>query len=287
MLDIANLEFQRLDLAGLKSLVGLAIEEGWNPGPHDADAFWSADPEGFYGFYHENELIAGGAIVSYEGAFGFMGLFIVKQDYRAQGIGRKLWYKRRDMLLSRLKEGASIGMDGVVAMQPFYQEGGFELAFRDQRYEKIGLALDISPQVSPIEEKDIPDILRYDEPCFGVPRHRFMQSWLSLPDRWTFKYSTGNEIQGYAVVRKVSSGYKIGPLFADHNEIAEALYRACLNAAVGEPVYFDIPLVNQEAVNIVKKYNAKYVLECGRMYYSHPPEIDMKKVYGITTFELG
>ena len=47
------------------------------------------------------------------------GLFIVKPEYRAMGIGRKLWYQRRDLLISRLHNNASIGMDGVVAMQPF------------------------------------------------------------------------------------------------------------------------------------------------------------------------
>ena len=53
-------------------------------------------------------------------------------------MGSKLWYKRRDALLARLNEGASIGMDGVVDMQPFYEKGGFQIAFRDERHEKIG-----------------------------------------------------------------------------------------------------------------------------------------------------
>ena len=79
-----------------------------------------------YGFHLNDQLVAAGAVVSYQGAFGFMGLFIVHPDFRGQGIGNKLWYLRRDLLLSRLNEGASIGMDGVVAMQPFYQKGGFD-----------------------------------------------------------------------------------------------------------------------------------------------------------------
>ena len=24
-----------------------AEEEGWNPGPHDADVYWATDPDGF------------------------------------------------------------------------------------------------------------------------------------------------------------------------------------------------------------------------------------------------
>ena len=76
-------------------------------------------------------------------------------------------------------------------------------------------------------------------------------------------------------------------MFADNDAIAEELYKACLNAAVGEPVFLDIPVINQGAVALVKKYGAKYTFECARMYYGDVPNIDTNKVYGITTFELG
>ena len=121
MLDINKLKYRKLDLPGLKTLVKWARIEGWNPGPYDANVFWATDPDGFFGFYFDNSLVAGGAIVSYNGEFGFMGLFIVKQEYRNLGIGKKLWYLRRDRLLTRLNDNASIGMDGVANMQSFYR----------------------------------------------------------------------------------------------------------------------------------------------------------------------
>ena len=94
-------------------------------------------------------------------------------------------------------------------------------------------------------------------------------------------------MKGFAVIRKVNVGYKIGPLFADNDWIAEELYRACLNSAQGEPIYFDIPVINKGAVQLVKKYKAKYTFECARMYYGPVPKIKIDKVFGITTFELG
>lgn len=287
MFQIEELQFEKLDLDGVKVLVQWAENEGWNPGPHDAEVFWSTDPDGFYGYYKDGELIAGGAIVSYDGAFGFMGLFIVKIEHRSHGIGRQLWYQRRDMLLSRLQEGASIGMDGVAAMQPFYEKGGFEIAFRDERYEKMGMAFPIDKNISPIDENDLPSILAYDKQCFGFSRPQFMIPWLKLPGNKTFKYTEEGQLRGFAIVRKTKTGYKVCPLFADNDTIAEKLYEACLNAVTGEPLYLDIPLTNQGAVNLVKKYNATYVFECARMYYGKAPNIDMDKVFGITTFELG
>ena len=284
---LGKLEFRRLDLEGLKTLVNWAKLEGWNPGPFDAEVFMETDPDGFFGFYLNNSMVAGGAIISYNGDFGFMGLFIVKPEHRGNGIGRKLWYLRRDKLIDRLKGNAPIGMDGVVGMQSFYQKGGFKIAFKDERYEKMGIALAVSNNIAPVENKDFNEITDYDRNYFGFSRPQFLKPWLNLPGNKKYKYIDNNNIKGYVVLRKASLGHKIGPLFADNDKIAEELYRACLNAVVGEPVYFDIPLINSGAVKIVKKYKARYVFECARMYYGNPPKVDMNKVYGITTFELG
>lgn len=286
-MNINDLQFKKLDFNGLKTLIEWAKAEGWNPSPYDAEVFWATDNDGFYGFFYDGELIAGGAIVSYNGQFGFMGLFLVKSAFRANGIGRKLWYKRRDMLLSRLEKGAAIGMDGVVAMQPFYQKGGFEIAFKDERYEKIGQAFDVHQNISTIHENDFENVLAFDKRGFGFARPQFLKPWLNMPNNHCFKFVENDILKGFAVLRKANFGYKIAPLFAENPVVAEELYKACLNAAIGETVYLDIPVINENAVNLVKKYDAKYVFECGRMYYGEPPKIDFDLVFGITSFELG
>jgi GNAT superfamily N-acetyltransferase len=282
-----DLQFRLLDLDGLKTLVNWAAQEGWNPGPHDAEVFFATDPEGFYGFFDHDEMIAGGSIVSYQKAFGFMGFFIVKPEYRASGIGRKLWYLRRDTLLARLNPGAAIGMDGVVAMQSFYKKGCFEIAFRDERHEKTGTAFEINNHITPINDEDFEAVMVYDLQCFGFERPQFMKPWIKLPESYTFKFVENGEIKGFAVLRKATKGYKICPLFADDPTIATELYKACLNAVPGEPVYLDIPVINQAAVELTKAFNTTYVFECARMYYGKPPEIAVDKIFGITTFELG
>jgi GNAT superfamily N-acetyltransferase len=287
MKAIDTLELQMLDTASIRTLVDWAKQEGWNPGQYDFEVFRRSDPEGFYGFYHNNELIAGGAVVSYNGEFGFMGLFIVRPEFRGKGIGKKLWIQRRNLLLKRLNEGAPIGMDGVVDMQPFYERGGFRTAFRDERYECHGSHSELNGNISQIRPDDLEMILKYDTDCFGFERKAFMQEWLFMPDSYSFKFTANEALSGIAVIRKVHSGYKIGPLFADSEEVAEALYRACLNYAPDDLVYLDIPTPNENASKLMKKYDAKYVFECARMYHGKPPVIDLNKIYGITTFELG
>ncbi len=285
--NLEQLHFQKLDLNGLKTIMNWANQEGWNPGPYDADIFWVTDPDGFYGYYQNGDLIAGGFIVSYNEEFGFMGGFIVNPQYRSLGIGRKLWYQRRDMLLSRLNEGASIGMDGILAMQPFYEKGGFEIAFRDERYQKIGEKFEIDTNISTINDEDIESILTYDKQCFGFSRPQFLIPWLKQPKGKTFKYVENGKLTGYAFVRKANTGYKICPLFADNYTIAEELYKACLNSVAGESLFIDVPMINQAAIDLIKSYNTTNVFECARMYYGKAPDVKIDKIFGMTTLEVG
>lgn len=279
--------FRRLAFAELEVLVQWAAQEGWNPGLDDAELFWHTDPEGFYGYFEGDCMIGGGSIVSYDGLFGFMGFFIVHPDYRAHGIGRSLWMERRTTLLNRLQVGAAIGMDGVMAMQGFYQKGGFQIAFRDERYVRLGASFEPNPHIRRITEADYETVAKMDTACFGVPRDAFLRPWLFAPHAQSFCYSDAMGLQGYAVVRKCQEGYKIGPLFAESTAVARALYEACLNAAPGESVYLDIPTTHEGALQLVADYGATYVFECARMYYGTPPETKAAAVFGISSFELG
>lgn len=287
MTSFNNLTWKKLNFEHVETLLDWAREEGWNPGPHDAKAYWHADPDGFYGYVEGDDLIAGGAIISYSGLYGFMGLFIVRKDYRGNGLGRKLWNKRRDLLLERLLPKSSIGMDGVVEMQSFYQRGGFEIAFRDMRYEFTGASYSVDPRIKTGNYEVLNKILEYDETCFGAPRDRFLKYWIDLPDSQFFTWFEGGFLKGYAIIRKAYEGFKVCPLFADNPEIAEELFKACLNAVNGQKLYIDVPETQHQAVSMVDHFGGKYVFECARMYHGTPPSVPMEKIFGLTTFEIG
>jgi hypothetical protein len=186
-----------------------------------------------------------------------------------------------------LKENASIGMDGILAMQPFYQKGGFNIAFRDERFELLGKAYSFSDHVSTIELEDFSEILKYDKLHFGFQRTLFLNQWLTMPESKVIKYKHNNEIKGYAVIRPAEKGYRIGPLFAQDDSIAEELLKCCLSFATEDSVFLDIPTINENAMKLVKKYDGKYIFECARMYHGQAPDLPINHIYGITSFELG
>ena len=268
-------------------LVGWAADEGWNPGLHDAELFWAADPEGFVGAEVEGELIGGGAIISYGGRFGFMGLFIVRPEFRRRGLGSRLWHARVGMLRSRLEAGATIGMDGVFEMQEWYARGGFRFSHRSLRYEGVGKDGPMAPGVVPASEVKLERIAAYDARCFPTPREAFLRAWLAQPDGLALAVVDGERVKGFGVARRCREGVKIGPHFADDSDVAESLYASLATLAPDEPVFIDVPEVNAWAMALARRHRMLEVFGTARMYLGPEPPLVGSRIFGITTFELG
>src|SRR6478609_7753734 len=71
--------------------IDLAANEGWNPGVHDAAVFHAADPQGFLIGRVDGRPVGCISAVSYEGRFGFIGLYIVLPEHRGKGYGIEMW----------------------------------------------------------------------------------------------------------------------------------------------------------------------------------------------------
>jgi GNAT superfamily N-acetyltransferase len=268
-------------------LLAWAAAEGWNPGLHDASAFWAADPEAFIAAELEGRLVGGGAITSYDGEFGFMGLFIVRPEHRRQGLGSRLWHARVQLLRGRLRAGATIGLDGVEAMARWYAEGGFVASHRTIRYRALGVAGGTAEGVVPAARVPYASIAAYDRRCFPAPRERFLQAWLTQPDALALAVSDRGRLRGYGVVRRCRVGAKIGPLFADDAETAERLYTSLAAFAPGEQVVIDVPEVNAWAMALARRHRMGVDFSVVRMYLGGAPRLDEARIFGTTTFELG
>jgi hypothetical protein len=270
-----------LDLA-----VDWAAAEGWNPGLRDADAFWAADPGGFWLAELDGEPIASISVVRYGPAFAFLGFYIARPEFRGQGHGLALW--RAGM--AHLGDGPCIGLDGVVAQQENYRKSGFALAQRNIRFgaERVlppapAAGLAVVPAASP----GFAAIAAYDGTCFQVPRDAFLKAWLSLPGHVALTVLREGQVAGYGVVRPCRVGAKIGPLFADGPAEAAALFAALAAAAPAGQLFLDVPEPNAAAMDLARAAGMAPVFETARMYTRPPPPVRAERIFGITSFELG
>lgn len=264
----------------------MAAAEGWNPGLADIDIAWDIDPDAFIALRRGDELVGGGTIFSYEGRFGFMGLFIVRPEFRGAGLGTVLWHHRLDRLRQRLNPGASIGMDGVFAMVPFYERGGFKLAWRDLRFE--GLAQGArDPVALTLAQVDFDELDRYDQRHVPTPRRRFLERWVNQPGAGVAALCEGGALVGYGVVRPCRVGHKIGPVFADRPDLAETLVRSLMARVEGQRVQLDVPQANAAAVDMALRLGLAEAFGCARLFHGFQPQLPVDSIFGVTSFEFG
>ncbi|MGZ4955631.1 MAG: GNAT family N-acetyltransferase [Methylobacter sp.] len=279
-----NYKIRTMSRNEINMAIDWAATEGWNPGLYDAECFYATDPEGFLVGELNNEPIAIISSVKYGQAFGFVGFYIVKPEYRGQGYGIQIW----NAGLKRLS-GRNVGLDGVVAQLDNYKKSGFKLAYRNMRYEGLsGGGQAVNPEIIDLSQLYFDTVKAYDQPFFPDQRARFLKPWLNQPESIALGIMQKGRLSGYGVVRPCRSGYKIGPLFADSPELAEALFSALKSRVEPEkPIYLDIPELNQDAVALAKKHNMQLVFETARMYTGVFPDLPLNRLFGVTTFELG
>lgn len=262
--------------------IDLAAEEGWNPGISDAGSFYSADPDGFFISELDGEPIGCISAVSYGGSYGFIGLYIVKPEYRGRGYGIKLWDAAMGYLGDR-----NIGLDGVIAQQEDYKKSGFKLAYRNIRYTGTAPGSKAAERVTDLNDVPFEDLVEYDGNIFSVRRPGFLKGWVARPGGAAVAVLEEGRLAGYGVIRECRAGYKIGPIFADDGTIAEDLFNALSSKAHGKPVFLDVPEINKDAVRLAEKYGMQPVFETARMYTKPVDTSPVRKVFGVTTFELG
>ncbi|MFW9997907.1 MAG: GNAT family N-acetyltransferase [Candidatus Odinarchaeota archaeon] len=261
-----------------------AAKEGWNPGRHDAECYFEADPNGFIIGMFGEEPIATISAIKYGRTFGFIGFYIVKPEYRNMGYGIQIWNAALKYL-----EGRNIGLDGVVTQQSNYKKSGFKLAYRNIRYEGIADHR-VFPASDIVNLSELPfdTIDSYDAPFFPENRSKFINTWISKDNCHSLGIMQNGKFSGYGVIRLCRVGYKIGPLFADNPELAEFLFMALKSKAeTGKPIFLDVPEVNQSAVVLAERCNMKISFETARMYKKEVPDMPLNRIFGVTSFEIG
>jgi GNAT superfamily N-acetyltransferase len=283
----AGYSFGQMAADELPVLAGWAQAEGWNPGVGDLEVAWSVDPDAFLALRSvDGELAGAGTVLSYDGAMGFMGLFIVRDDLRGHGLGTKLWHHRVRVLSERLRPGAPNGMDGVFDMVPFYEQGGFVLSHRDLRFEGAASG---TPGPDVVDAAPVPfnQLAAFDAAHLGVDRSAFLRAWSDRPGVQSFAVTDDEGVSGYAVLRPCASGFKTGPFLATTPAVAEQLLGSVLHAAEGEQVQVDVPEPNTHAVRMMQSLGFTESFGCARMYRGPAPDVPVGQVYGVTSFEFG
>jgi hypothetical protein len=260
-----------------------ATAEGWNPGLHTGPCFFAADPGGFFVGEFAGQPVSCISCVAYDGPFGFVGLYLVRPDFRGRGYGLKTWRAG----LAHLGE-RNVGLDAVLAQQGNYERSGFAVAHYHTRYQGEGGG---RPPAGVVRLSAVPfeDVLAYDRGCFPAPRPAFLRAWLTLPESVALGCLREGRLAGFGVAQRGVDGVKVGPLFADDLAAADLLLRGLAAETGGGPICLDAPdgAENPAAAELVRRFGMREVLSTARMYTRGRPRFNAGRVFGVTSLELG
>lgn len=278
-------EIRVMDEDGILTMLDWAAQEGWNPGEDDAPSYYAADPGGFLGCYLNNQLVSMVSAVQYGESFGFLGFYICHPEFRRQGLGAVIW----NAAMKRL-EGRTIGLDGVVEEQDNYAKSGFKLVHQNMRYSGLSdVTMPMDQRISIIGKGILPSIIKYDRNYFPAERSAFLERWMEPmnPMRRGLYLVEEGIVRGYGVIRAARDGYRIGPMVAETPEGADLLFRALAGSAKGQMINIDLPLPNEQAVELAERYDLSPVFATARMYKGQDPNLPLDKIYSFASYELG
>lgn len=275
----------------LDTVLGWAADEGWNPGLADATAFWAADPHGFWAIEVGGELVGSASFVVYGPKVAFAGLFLVTPRWRGRRIGATAVVDLFANWLPRMDPDPTIAIDGVFAMQDYYSSLGFHFTHRNLRMTGVGRKLESATgrANAACELTTIPfeRVVEFDAEHFGAARPDFLRHWIAPAGGRGVALMAGERIQGIGVIRPCRVGFKVGPLFAEQESVADAILGSLSDFAAGEQLVLDIPECNPQAVALASRLGLEQSFGCARMVLGPVPALPWQQVYGVTSFELG
>ena len=148
-------------------------------------------------------------------------------------------------------------------------------------------------KIKRIEEINLEALFMYDTVVFGFERHTFLSKWLSVTDSHARVAINGEgSIVGYTVARPTfvkEEGFKIGPLFAASEPIAEMLLKAVFQELLqeeGPAAVVSIDAPSKRATDLFKRLEGKRLFDMVYMVRGDLPDASFDKWFGYTTTQL-
>lgn len=261
-----------------------AKAEHWDLGIGDAERFFNVDNQGFYLAYVNDQPVASVSVVNYTDDFAYAGFYLVAPGLRGKGYGLRLSYEA-----FRHGENRSVGLDGMPEQESNYKKGGFVTYYETSRLVGVVNNSVACPDgVEKITEKNISEVIRYDEKVTGYPRDSLLVDWFNGGERYGFVAKSEDKIAGIVGIRRSTEGYRLGPLYSESQDVLEKLFASALSQVpVGQRVTIDATTITSDFIKLLEEQGFEQIFHTLRMYRGSEPKGEKEKIKAIVSLELG
>jgi GNAT superfamily N-acetyltransferase len=216
------------------------------------------------------------------GPTAWLGLLIVRHEYRGEGIGTMLM--KRAMQHVQSHGVITMRLEAVQDAIPLYERLGFYREFSSLRLKKQGDEIVADTEYGTFTPDVLEEIALFDAPYYGTSRFQFLQRCCELSTLRLVK--NHSSIAGYLLARTANS-HKIGPCVAENGEVFEYLLKIALHQLRGS-ISIGIPACNEEGVDILTQYGFTITSTSVRMVWGiRKFQGNPEKIYAIGGPEKG
>ncbi|MEH7444989.1 GNAT family N-acetyltransferase [Bacillus sp. JJ1122] len=239
------------DIAGL---IALSASIGWDYDEHEIRTVMSSGK--IVGHKcEEGQIVSCAAIIPYEGNLASIGMVIVNQEYRGQGLGKDA----TQMCIDYVTEKTSTMLIATPEGKPLYEIMGFKEVtsvhkFICTTYKPANLKPpgDFSFRVEELKEIDIDEVINIDNNAFGVFRRKLLTARVRQAHQaLVIKDSTARVI-GYGLSILGPVNLILGPIVAPNTKIAEYLINELAKSHHGK-LRIDVPDGTEGIIDFLTK----------------------------------
>lgn len=250
----------------------LTRQNGWNQLEADWRRVLALQPDGCFVAEWNGEPVAT-TVACIFGNVASVMMVLVEASQRGHGIGTALMKHALDFLDNR--RVPSVRLDATPMGRPIYEKLGFVAEYELARYEgTLGPAVATLGKpgqvgvttVNKRSDGDVDELLQFDRAVTHCDRGGFLARLIEeYPEHVRIARSDG-VFQGYFAARPGSRATLLGPCLASE-AAGPALLVDAAQRYVGQPVFIDVPLANEVALELVKSWGLKFqrgLLRMGR-----------------------
>jgi predicted N-acetyltransferase YhbS len=244
--------FQSTDIPGALELCRAA---GWNQIATDWERLIEHEPTACFVINDHEKIIGTVTTTCYGSQLAWIGMMLVHEKYRRQGIAKALIKTCLDHLHSR--KIRCIKLDATPTGKLVYSQLGFRDEWSFHRWQRKGDDQPCPSMVN-LSESDSGWNLDLDEAAFGVSRRQWLNR-LARHSRVT-RYQ-----EACGMLREGHLASYLGPVTASHPDTARHVIDHLL-ASTNRTTFWDIPHPNCNAITLARNFGFEPVRTLTRMW---------------------
>lgn len=145
--------------------------------------------------------------------------------------------------------------------------------------------------INAVTPETLDRVIACDRQFLPADREIFIRHYLlgaNSGSRWGVAFLSDDKVRGLGAIRQCHDGNNIDSLFADRQEITQAILTKLRRLLPDDvAVIVDVPEANPPAVSMVQRFGFEPNFETVRMYKGATPNFPISRKFGVTKFELG